>query len=227
MYYAQGKIQPEARFKLPAQEIEVIDKDKLDKKKTKKDDAAGAISPGDLKKNEAVSPRDLQHPEKSPAIKRDGLPAVQKHKLPAVQRDKLPAVQKPAMERIKPAQDEMKDQPGVKDTGDGSLPDSRFGKPEGLPALEESRPVPREAQPAAGGFVPDNALTDQQQKESADTSGSSPGLTTPEIDSEAFRETTDELRRRVPEHSPEWSAQQEDNGGDPPEDSSTSSTRDY
>lgn len=103
--YGQEKIQPEIQFKPPTQEVEVIDKEKLEKEKSGKDNKTKATTPSDLKEDKAVSPRNLktdktvspsdrQRLKESPAVRADELPAVQKEKLPAVQKDRLPAVQK-------------------------------------------------------------------------------------------------------------------------------------
>lgn len=92
--YAQEKIQPETELQLPAQQVEQIDKDKLDKEEVEQDDKAGAVTPSSIEENKAISPSDLQGADKLPAIQKDKLPAVQ---------NKQPVSGEPEIVRVTPA----------------------------------------------------------------------------------------------------------------------------
>lgn len=169
---AQDKqqVQPEVRFKLPAQEAEVIDKEQLEKDKAEKDNKAGAAPPGDLKENKAVAPGGLKESKQLPAVQKKEFPAVQKQQLPAtMQKDMLPAVQKDKLPAVQ--KDTL---PGSQqsDTSSGFAPRRRTDiqtlqgpstdgttSPAG-PQLPET-----EQQPAAGGFVPSESAIPREAVE--------------------------------------------------------------
>lgn len=220
---AQQKMQTDSQLQLPAEQRKVIDKEKLEKDNVEKDDKAGAVTPSNLKEKKIRQKLPAVQKDKLPAVQKDKLPAVQKDKLPAVQKDKLPAVQKRSMEGMEPAKGKPGDHPGTKQPGTagGFAPQPQLEKPKTAPTMEKKRPDLKEA-PGTGGFVPRDAVTKQPNK-SRETSGS--GLSTPTIESEKYREIADDVRQRIPEHSPEWSARQDDGNSEPSEAPAASSTR--